>query len=71
VAPFAASGLAGPAAASAAMLGAMAETPSSKQLANTTFDNKYFIEDLDAEWGTKTPNPQKTTVLDARLYNSV
>jgi hypothetical protein len=49
----------------------MADTPSIKQLASTTFDNKYFIEDLDAEWGTKTPNPQKTTVLDARLYNSV
>jgi hypothetical protein len=68
---FAASGLAGPAAAPAAILGDMAETPSNKQPASTTFDNKYFIEDLDAEWGTKTPKPQKTTVLDTRLYNSV
>jgi hypothetical protein len=58
-------------AAPAAILGDMAETPSNKQPANTTFDNKYFIEDLDAEWGTKTPNPQKTTVLDTRLYNRV
>jgi hypothetical protein len=44
--------LAGPA-ASAAILGDMAETPSIRQLASTTFDNKYFIEDLDAEWDTK------------------
>jgi hypothetical protein len=49
---LAASGLAGPA-ASAAILGDMAETPSIRQLASTTFDNKYFIEDLDAEWDTK------------------